>query len=92
MSLPTLKPAKTNETGCVPALLFLMGILLSVLSTVGFIFGLFGKKTKYKGMDLGLVDLPTYLGILAMAAIAIGSGFLIDFIVRKRRERKAGNQ
>lgn len=89
MSLPNVTPpSKAHETGCLSPLFSLAAMLLAALSTVGFIFGLFGKKMRYKNMDLGLVDLPTYLGILAIAAFFFGTGYLIDYVLKRRNQKR----
>ncbi len=75
--------------GCASALLFLFGILMGLMSTIGFILGLFKQKMRFKGIDMGLVDLPTYLGLIAMAAIALGLGYGIDWLQRRRNRKDA---
>jgi hypothetical protein len=82
------KNEASNGTGCFTAVLTLSGIFMAIVGTIGFIFGLFKQNMHIKGMDMGLVDLPTYIGLLIIAIILFGTGYGIDFLKQRKLKKK----
>ena len=80
-----------SNGGCFVNFLFLIGVMVMLYGTAGYIAGLFDYELKIKGSSMGLVDLPVYLGLLGAGIIFLGLGFLFRFIgkmIGKRKENR----
>jgi hypothetical protein len=88
MTQTTAPSPQKSGGGCFPPMLMLMGILTAIFAVVGYIAGLFGYVLKVKGSKLPFIDLPIMLILLGCALFFFGTGYGIDLLVTKIRNRK----
>jgi hypothetical protein len=85
-----VKIEKETKAGRLSSWLLMIGFVMAVITTIGYIIGRFGYQLRFSGTKMDRVDLETYIPLLIFSAILVGMGYVINWLrLRKKRSFKS---
>jgi|GEM_PF-3844781 len=86
---PQQPAGQAQGSGCIPLVMMGIGILLAIVSVLGFIAGLFDYRLVINRAELPLINLEVLLPLLVVAIFFFAIGYGIDVLAARMRRRKA---